>query len=406
MKTINALVLSLISILALACGNSLTSVVDTKQQAYLSLLYISSAQSPGTTPTLEQKMRGIWVIGGAADVTGTTIIPEIDMYDPVTDTWYPDVAAGASGTYVPTAFNSAVSINGKIYVMGGAVNSGAATIAVEEYDISTNTWTGKANIQNSGINITLMASTAYTYANNIYLMGGSTTTTTAGVVAYHLRYNPSAGTSGTWYNTPPLAYTTARSSMGSACIGGITYYFGGRIAAGTGATTNTAYTIATNTYSGALTVITARGGMAYAHNSGTNGTYIFIVGGATPFSVAAAYFSTNPTYVAQASSFQVFTPGGGGAGTVTNGRFHPAFSGGATTGIVYAGAAVSPYNGTSTIDQTLYVFGGLQNQSIISNEVWSITANDTIGGYPTATWFAKTGMPRARFGHSVVVAQP
>ncbi|MBP7738255.1 MAG: Ig-like domain-containing protein [Spirochaetes bacterium] len=393
---------------SLAAGSSYTATITTAVQNLAGNPIAADHAwtfTTGSAPTLEQKMRGLWIIGGTADLTGTSVIPEIDMYDPMTDTWYPDVAAGASGTYVPTAFNSAASMNGKIYVMGGAVNSGAATFAVVEYDIAANTWTTRTNIQNSGVNTALMASTAYTYANNIYLMGGSTTTTTAGVAAYHLRYNPAAGAYGTWYNTPPAAYTTARSGMGSACIGGITYYFGGRIAAGTGVTTNTAYTIATNAYSAALTAITARGGMAYASNSGTNGTYVFIVGGATAFSVATAYFSANPTYVAQANSFQIFTPGGGGAGTVTNGRYHPAFDGGTTTGIVHAGAAVSPYNGINAGDPTLYVFGGLQNQSIVTNEVWSITANDTLGGYPTATWYAKTAMPRPRFGHSVVAAE-
>lgn len=352
-----------------------------------------------TPPTLEQKLRGIWIIGGAEQPNGTGIYSELDLYDPMTDTWYTDVAAGASGNYAPSVFNAAAYSNGRIYVMGGAINSASATSAVYEYDIENNSWSLKQNIQNLGADVVLMGSAAYTYSDYVYLIGGTTATTTAGVQVYNIRFDPGAGTLGTWSNM--LNYTTARSSMGAVCVGGIAYYFGGRIAGGAGQTTNNGYIIATNTHTAALTAITARAGMAYASHEGANGTYIFIVGGAPTYAAATAYFSMVPTYVAAANSFQIYVP----QGTITNGKFHPAFSGGTTTGIVFAGAAVSPYNGDGILDPTLYVFGGIKNQpAAATDEVWAITADDTLGGYPTATWYSKTPMPRARYGHSVVIA--
>jgi len=359
---------------AASCGDSLTSI-DDQQETLTELALLQGS------PTMEQKLRGIWIIGGAADIAGTSIISQIDLYDPVTNTWYPNVAASASGTYVPTAFNSAAYLNGKIYVMGGAANAGATTFTVSEYNIANNSWTAKQNIQYTGVDTALMDATAYTYTGSIYLIGGTTTTTTACIAtAYHIRFDPAAGSNGTWYNTPPAVYTTARSSMGASCIGGITYFFGGRIAGGAGQTTNDAYIIATNAYSATVeTVISARGGMAYAYYSGTNGTNIFIVGGASAFLAVTGYFSATPTYVPQASCFQIYTPGGG-VGTVTNGKFHPAFSGGVTTGIVYAGAAVSPYNGSSASDPTLYVFGGIKNQITVTNEVCPLPPTARLAG--------------------------
>ena len=149
-----------------------------------------------TPPTLEQKLRGIWIMGGAEQPNGTGIYSEIDLYDPMIDTWYTDVAAGASGNYVPSVFNAAAYSNGRIYVMGGAVNSASATSAVYEYDIENNSWSTKQNIQNLGADVVLMGSAAYAYSDYVYLIGGTTSTTTAGVQVYNIRFEPGAGTSG------------------------------------------------------------------------------------------------------------------------------------------------------------------------------------------------------------------
>jgi hypothetical protein len=391
--------------LAVSCGDSINGVVD-HQKTLLHLSLLEQTQSP----TLAQKMRGIWIIGGSADLAGTAIVPQIDMYDPVTNTWYPDVAAGASGSYTPTAFSMAASVGGRIYVMGGATSSIDPESTVHEYNIASNSWILKAPIP-----VTLMGASAYTQGNYIYLIGGTTAAnTTANVVTTHYRFDPAgAGGVGLWTTVPPAAYATARASMAVANFDGMVVYSGGRIAGGGASNLNNIYIINSDTYIAGVVLTSARAGMAYAGYAGSNGTYFFLVGGASAFTAATAYFGlTSITYAPQASSFIVYLPPSTAAAGILTGTTHPSFQG-TVTGLVFASAAVSPYNGSASVDPTLYVFGGIKTTAgpttnAATNEVYSITANGLTAGVLYAsgsTWAAKTAMPRARFGHSAIVIQ-
>lgn len=371
--------------------------------ALLSLDYCNSdiLEVPFETPPYKQ--RGIWIVGGANQIaaSGITIYSQIDLYDPVTDTWYPDVAADATGTYIPAVFSMAASVSGKIYVMGGTPNATTVTNSVYEYDISSNSWSSKST------NPSLMDAAVYVYNGKIYLIGGTNTVTTSGVQTTHYVFDPaSSGGSGSW--TTLNAYTTARSSMGAADFNGIVCYAGGRIAGGGGSATNDIFMVNINAYSLSSTeqvLTSARGGMAYAGYEGSNGTYLFLVGGASAFTAATAYFGlTAITYAPQASSFQVYVPPATASGILT-GAYHPAFTGGTTTGIVFGSAAVSPYNGSSAVDPTLYVFGGINSGLTVTNAVYSITANGLTSSTnyaPGASWTAKTSMPRPRYGFSAI----
>lgn len=385
-----------------SCGDSLTGIVD-HQETLTELALLQGS------PTLEQKMRGIWIIGGTADIAGTTIIPQIDLYDPVTSTWYPNVAAGASGTYPPSAFNMAASVAGKIYVMGGATSTVAPTSSVYEYNVASNSWSTKASIP-----VTLVGASAYAQGNYIYLIGGTTAAnTTTNVVTTHYKFDPTGGGgAGVWSTVPPAAYATARSSMAVANFDGVVVHAGGRIAGGGGSNLNNMYIINSDAYVAGVVLTSARAGMAYAGYAGVNGTYFFLVGGASTFgAVATAYFGlTTITYVTQASSFIVYLPPSTAASGILTGTVHPSFQG-TVTGLVFASAAVSPYNGTSSVDPTLYVFGGFKTTAgpttnSVTNEVYSITANGVTSGalYASgATWTIRTVMPRARYGHSSVI---
>ncbi len=249
----------------------------------------------------------------------------------------------------------------------------------------------------------------YVQGNYLYVIGGTNQVTTAGVQTTHYKFDPATNAWSTM-----LAYTTARSSMAGANFNGMVVYAGGRISTGGGSTVNDIYVIATNNYSGGTEtaiVISGRAGMAYAGYASRYGNYLFLVGGATGFTAATVYFSlTAITFVTQASSFLVYTPP-----ATTNGWFygnyHPAFTGGTTTGIVFASAAVSPYNGSFTKDPMLYVFGGIKNSPVVTvtDEVYAISAEGTLSGtnYVTQTgWTQKAPMPRARYGHrSVTINQ-
>jgi hypothetical protein len=376
--------------------------------ALLSLDYCNSdiLEVPLEPPPYKQ--RGIWIIGGAGNISGSTIYSEIDIYDPVTDTWYPDVAADATGDYIPSAFNMAASVSGKIYVMGGSPNAATVTNAVYEYDIAGNSWSAKGNISAN-----LMASAVYTHANQIYLIGGTTTTTTANVVATHYVYDPQA-LGGTGLCSALAVYTTARSSMGVANFNGIVSYAGGRIVGGTGSTTNDIYMINPAVYTTSAPVeqvITSCGGMAYAGYAGSNGTFFFLVGGASGFTPAQSYFGlTAIAFIARANSFQVYTPPATASGLFT-GSIYPSFSNILTTyGVVFASAVVSNYNVSTASEPTLYVFGGIKGNPSpslsITDEVYSITANGTItapSSYANGVgWTLRTAMPRPRYGFSAI----
>ena len=135
--------------------------------------------------------------------------------------------------------------------------------------------------------------------------------------------------------------------------------------------------------------------------------YVFIVGGAPTFAAATAYFTpllTAITYVAQAQSFQLYLPPGTGGSHSVPGR--SAFTG--NTGIVFTSAAVSPYNGTSTEDPTLYVLGGISTGLAVTSAVWAMDADEALGSYsPTGlSWVSKGNMPRERYGHGVTTVNP
>jgi hypothetical protein len=228
------------------------------------------------------------------------MVEEIDLYDPVINTWYPNVTATATGSYTPTAHNMAVSVSGKIYVMGGALNATTVTDSVYEYDIATNTWTSKASIGSPGPAQVRMSSAVYAHANLIYLLGGTNTNLTTNGQNTHYRFDPSG--SGSWYTglaifpTLPAPGITARVGFGIYNFSGSVSFAGGRVVAGTTQATNDIYMAPTNTYTTAQTeqaLSSARAHMASSGYAGTNGTYFFLVGGASATSaggVATKFF--------------------------------------------------------------------------------------------------------------------
>lgn len=354
-------------------------------------------------PTLNQKLRGIWVIGGTQSIAGSTMIYEIDLYDPVTDRWYEDVAKNASGSYSPTAFPMVGSVNGKIYICGGAISNTTVASTVFEYDIANNSWRIMTSMLQN-----IMDGICYTQGNYLYIIGGTNQVTTDGVQTTHYQFDPTSGI-GAW--SPLAVYTTARSAMAGHNFNGMVSFAGGKINTGAASNVNDIYISATNNYSGGTETGIAggvRGGMAYAGYMGRNGSYLFLVGGASSFTPANQYFSlTSITFAPQASSFHVYTPPATTTGWF-NGNYHPAFSGGTTTGIVFASAAVSPYNGSEETNPTLYVFGGIKNSppATVVNEVYCISADGAASGtkYDTSQgWTAKSPMPRERYGHRSVV---
>ncbi|MDR9852874.1 kelch repeat-containing protein [Paenibacillus sp. VCA1] len=107
----------------------------------------------------------IYVIGGAV---GTTSYADVQEYDPISDTW-------TTKSSMPTkrGATSAAVVNGKIYVIGGytgnlqSISGGDYSAAVEEYDPITDTWTSKKPMKTPR---TWVSSASYN--GKIYTMGG------------------------------------------------------------------------------------------------------------------------------------------------------------------------------------------------------------------------------------------
>ncbi|EFU40187.1 Kelch repeat protein [Paenibacillus vortex V453] len=107
----------------------------------------------------------IYVIGGAK---GTTSYADVEEYDPITNTW-------TTKTSMPTkrGATSAAVVNGKIYVIGGytgnvqSVSGGSYSAVVEAYDPVTDTW---ETVQSMTTPRMWLSSAAYN--GKIYTMGG------------------------------------------------------------------------------------------------------------------------------------------------------------------------------------------------------------------------------------------
>ncbi len=133
----------------------------------------------------------IYVIGGWWFVPTAAI----QVYNPTTDSW-----SNSTELQLPVAegFLSAVTVNGKIYVMGGAFTGLAVPIPYginEVYDPNSNTWNTLAKMPSPVIGFAMTA-----VGDKIYVMGGSTNETQI----YDIQTN-------TWSFGSPIPVTTSYS---------------------------------------------------------------------------------------------------------------------------------------------------------------------------------------------------
>lgn len=84
----------------------------------------------------------IYVMGGGHPYPGKTYN---QIYDPQTDTW----SSGAD-LLTPRMYHQAVALNGKIYLMGGQNGDGTSEWYFEEYDPKTDKWTTKSQLPHNG----------------------------------------------------------------------------------------------------------------------------------------------------------------------------------------------------------------------------------------------------------------
>ncbi len=158
----------------------------------------------------------IYVFGGATAgiPEATWNLPEMNVYDPTTDTW-------TRKADMPTARSMAAAtvVNGKIYVIGGVIGNvaGAGVSIVEEYDPVTDIWTRKTNMSTSR-----KALSASAVAGKIYASGGGTGYSEP--FSTLEEYDPATDT-WTRKNNMPIA----RYCHSTSAVDGKIYVFGGAV---------------------------------------------------------------------------------------------------------------------------------------------------------------------------------
>jgi len=330
--------------------------------------------------TYEQKMRGIWIVGGLSTASINSTVAQLDLYDPVTGRWFANVASTVG--YTPVSFAGIASCNGKIYVIGGFDSGGICLNSTQMYDVATDTWTlGLENMPANRANID-----AETIYDKIYIAGGSSANAN---IAYNDTNEIYA------YDTiqddwgPPVAcYSAAHFSC--YALNNIYYYLGGRITANSVLQNHYSYETSTGFVVGKLGInlIPPRAGMAAAvYNPSDTDPILIIIGGfqnLTGFGNYSYIFNGNINQNLVPDVWYVLYP------FSTNNSWSSVAD--YPDSLAFISAAV--YN------DTLYCFGGTDasGSNSVFNNVYSLDLTD-IGG---SSWQAETNMEVARFGHTAL----
>ena len=147
----------------------------------------------------------IYVIGGndAPGHTAGGVISDVQIYDPVTETW-------SMGTPFPTPIEaaSAAVVKGVLYVFGGSTDASTATNAVWAFNAKKKTWTAMAPMPTArwGTEAVVQKTT-----NIVFLIGGDVNTSGNGNVANVESYNPATNT---WTTEAPMLVAKGQSAAG------------------------------------------------------------------------------------------------------------------------------------------------------------------------------------------------
>ncbi|MEM7181582.1 MAG: kelch repeat-containing protein [Spirochaetota bacterium] len=326
--------------------------------------------------------RGIWLFGGIG--SDSSPVAEVDVYDPVDDTWH----SAVTSLPTPRAYSTVITHNSKIYVMGGMTKSSGvwtASSVVEEYTPESNTWQTKTAMPSN-----LQGAIGISVGDEIYLVSGTTTTdmTTGTVLNTVLRYQPS---NDTWISYTSQSSIYSRVDMAGCGIDGVLFFTGGRLYNdGNAYATSDAYLPAGNTTTSVneASISQARHGAGYAcynplstDTNSTDSPGMIVVGGST-----TANFTQPVSAITPSNTYEYYL-----TGTTTN-----SFS----TGPTLPASVYYPAVNISYQTRKAYVFGGATQINLPSTTVYAIgMASPTAGPWETLT----TVMPRARFAHKAVL---
>jgi hypothetical protein len=344
--------------------------------------FTTASTPPPTPPTPEQRLRGIWLIGGLAGGVSTTV-QQVDLYDPDTNTWY----ANVTSLPTPVSFPAAASWNGNLYVMGGFNSSGTVLSNVQIYNVAGDSWSAGTMMPAARANVH-----AAVVNGKIYVLGGTSANAGIGWAASNLTYEYIPG--GTWSTKVNFA-AASHSERFLLPFNDVIYNFGGRTSATVSTTAHDGFAATTNGLSQGTEVVLSSGrtgisGVLYAPASGP--ALMAIAGGfITPLTATTGCFvgqgttGSTPTNLFQYLYYPFTNP----PAVWTNPPSQYPLS------IGFGAAALS--------GSKMYMFGGTTLVTAAANGLnnanWFDLSN--LGG----AWTAAASMPTGRYGHCAVAVR-
>ena len=279
-------------------------------------------------------------LGGMFVIFGLMSMASISLAQ--VDTWI-------AKTRMPTArtLSGGCVIDGRIYVVGGAVNETNLTSAVEMYDPTNDTWTKKDTLP---IGLCIHASCAFD--GKMYVFGGVSPLVSSAAKKSVYVYDPKTGT---WTQKADMPYINAW--CGIAVVDSTIYLIGGcTVAAGSPSQTVMAYNPYTQLWTSKANMPTARFGLSASVVNGK----IYAIGG------------SNANYQPIYNNVEVYDPS-------TN---------------TWTSKSVMPTPrfglGTCVVDGRIYAVGGCSALGAsTANEVYDPATN---------TWTTKSSMRQPRLG--------
>jgi hypothetical protein len=333
----------------------------------------SFSTSVSTPPTLAQKLRGIWIVGGLSGNAIGTTVGQVDLYDPVLGAWY----ANVTSLPTPVSFAAACSWGGNIYVIGGFNASGSVLKIVQIYDVAGDSWSsGTAMPPAAGLGRANVS--AVTVNNRIYLLAGTTTNATD-VWALPLatfrtwEYNPSGDS---W--TQKADYTNATWTSERLLL----------------AFNDVIFNNYTNGVQEVLLTSARTGSSGVLYTPATGPAVMAIVGGFTALPAVTLNFIVQIATGGTATSlfqylYYPFTAPATWQNALNN---YPDLVG--FTSAALSGSRIFVFGGTSSVATTTPAASG---------RIYGYSFD--LAGLPNGAWTACSSMPVGRYGHAAVVVQ-
>ncbi|TGK00567.1 hypothetical protein EHO58_19015 [Leptospira selangorensis] len=330
-----------------------------------------------------QRTRGIWLIGGLD--SSLNPIPQIDLFDPVANIWYPTV----STVPTPRVFSTIISHKQKIYIIGGLEKNGgifSPSTKVEIFNPYSNSWESGNDLPTA-----LHGAISGSIGDSIYIISGATNLDISNNPINNtvLRFYPEIGTSGFWASYTSATTIFPRTDMAGCTIDGTIFYTGGRL------DTNGNASIATDAFVPSANTTTSLSEPSLSEaKHGSSGLCIVPKSG-DAFPADDVWFSSIGGSTGSGNIFQPIT-----SIAPTNRAEHYQFgSSSFTLGPLLPQTLYSPGTQVSYETRKLFVFGGANILNTPLNTVYSIgSANPTTGSWTTESSI----MPRSRFGHKAI----